>query len=54
MSDLEARFVRYWDLKEEKRRIERELRLQEIERELEQLVPPAPKWLQRPQLAAAA
>jgi hypothetical protein len=39
MTDLEARFVRFADLKKEKRRIELELRLEEIDRELELITP---------------
>jgi hypothetical protein len=40
MSKREAELLRWWDLNEEKRRLERELRLSEIERELMEIRPP--------------
>jgi hypothetical protein len=46
MSELEVAFVRFMDLKEEKRRIEREMRLAEINREIDDIcakhLPPIP------------
>jgi hypothetical protein len=51
MTDLEARFVRFVDLKQERRRIELELRLQEIDRELEEITP---RWDNPVYVAAAA
>jgi hypothetical protein len=52
MSDLEAAFLRHVDLSLEKRQIELELRLMQIDRELEEVSPE--RWCSRPLFCEAA
>lgn len=40
MSKREAELLRWWDLREEKRRLEREMRIEAIEREMNEILPP--------------